>query len=99
MVGLLEYTDYESVPAKEFEDIVYNALSKHFPVERQVLVPNRCDGRRGFLDLVVDFNGEKVPIEIDRKLPRTKSIFKVCNFNPRLGYVITRSPFVVFKYT
>lgn len=85
LIGL-ETKDYESIGALEFEDIICAKLSQFGKVERQVVVPNRGDGMRGRIDLVFTFKGERIPIEVDRKSVRQKSLFKVRSYNPRVPY-------------
>lgn len=102
LIPLKRYEDYETIPSKEFEDLVYNSLLS-FPflkkIERQVIVKNRGDGNRGKVDLVLHMDNGPIPIEIDRKSPREKSIFKVTNFpGKHFAFIITRSPFVIFEY-
>ncbi len=91
--------DYEEYSAKQFEDLIYKRLVKHGKVLRQVKVHDRGDGRGGRIDLVFYSLEEMVgiPIEIDRQTVRKKSIFKVRLFNPINCFVITRSPYKIFK--
>lgn len=100
MIGLERYGDYEKISALSFEDFVCDRLSNYGFIKRQVSVPNRGDGRKGRIDLVfLPHNSRSlgIPVEIDRKTPRKKSIFKVRSFNPEEAFVITRDPFMVIK--
>lgn len=61
-----------------FEDTAYHLLrGLGFDVLRQVVVPDRGDGRRGRVDLVAYKETALIAIELDRCWPRKKSIFKV----------------------
>lgn len=93
LIGLEEGLDYENLGAKSFEKIVADALRQHGHVQTQFPVSNRGDGRRGKIDIVFTYKGQRIPIEIDRKSPRQKSIFKVRSINDKVGFLITRSPF------
>ena len=97
LLGLEEFSDFELLGAKWFENLICEKLSKFGRVERQVKVANRGDGRSGFIDLVFYYQGRAIPIELDRKLPRQKSIFKVRSYNPQDAFVITRDPLRVIK--
>lgn len=94
----MEPGNYDNTKASEFENIICTKLHNFGRVKRQVLVENRGDGRRGRIDLVFYSKGEAIPIEIDRKVPRKKSIFKVVSFNPGNAFCITRSPFKIYKF-
>src|SRR5450631_1550830 len=96
-IGLNPEADYDGISAKPFEEIICAALLKAGAVKRQVKVANRGDGRRGYVDFVLIVAGEVVPIEVDRRTPRQKSIFKVRLINPENAFVVTRSPFRVLK--
>lgn len=97
-IGLKEYTDFDYIPASDFENIICHELEQVGKVERQVRVPERGDGYGGFIDVVLTLDdGTVIPIEIDRKSARAKSIFKVRSVNPENAFVITRSPFRIFK--
>lgn len=93
----LEGMDFESVNSKNFEDKIVSILSNLGKVRRQVVVNDRGDGRRGRIDIVAEINGKVIAIEIDRKSPRKKSIFKLHNFDADERYTMTRSPFSVSK--
>ena len=90
--------DYGDIKALRFEDIIVKELKANgMEVERQVWVDNRGDGRRGKIDLVAYFKGEKIGIEVDRKKPRKKSIFKLEQLECDKRFVIIRSPFKVIE--
>lgn len=71
--------------ARELHFLLETALMFHHDgrwgredVSRELVVPDRGDGRRGRVDLFVDLPGRKpVAIEIDRGGPRAKSLFKL----------------------
>jgi ATP-dependent DNA helicase RecQ len=44
-------------------------------------VPDRGDGKRGYVDLVISNGDFKIGVEVDRKTPRLKSIAKLKNFD------------------
>ncbi len=96
-IGIDIGTDCEEISAKVFEGMIALALETLGIVSRQVHVPNRGDGKKGRVDLVLTTHREVIPIEIDRKTPRTKSIFKVRSINQDSAFVITRSPFQIHK--
>jgi|TARA_R100001530_G_C4321023_1_gene155821 hypothetical protein len=89
--------DYEDVKALVFEDIIAHILNPFGTLERQVKVPNRGDGRKGKIDLVLHTTEESIPIEIDRTTPRKKSIFKVSNYYSKNAYIIIKHPFNIIK--
>ncbi len=91
----LDKVNYDSLSSSEFESVIFSFLRKFGEVKRQVFVDNRCDGKKGRVDFVLNFNGLKVGIEADRKTPRKKSIFKLKRLNLDERYVITREPFSV----
>lgn len=93
----LEDKDYGDIGAKEFEDIVCSKLEKSGKIERQFVVPDRGDGRGGKIDVVWEFEGQLIPIEIDRKRPRQKSVFKVRSVNKENAFVIVRSPYQIIR--
>jgi hypothetical protein len=98
LVGISD-GDYSELSALEFEEICSEHLSFFGKVERQVRVDNRGDGHAGRIDLVFHYNGQLIPIEIDRKSPRKKSVYKVLQYNADNAFCITRSPFEVHKIT
>lgn len=68
--------------AREYQDSILSALKmKGFECSREFKVESRGtpDGYRGFVDIVVEADGERCGIEIDRKSPRKKSIHKLLN--------------------
>ena len=93
----LEEGDYGELSASNFEQICSERLARYGTVIRQVKVPNRGDGRSGKIDMVFQYNGESIPIEIDRCTVRGKSLFKVTNYNPQNAFCITRSPFKILQ--
>lgn len=98
VLGIKEGTEFGDLSAATFEQMIANKLeASGFEVARQVMVDDRGDGRRGRIDLVASFNGERIPIEIDRKTARAKSVFKVKSFNQESAYVLTRSPFSIIR--
>lgn len=62
-----------------------------FEVRTEVATPHRGDGRRGRIDIVFASNGDECAVEIDRRLPRIKSIAKIRAYKPYCGFVVTRS--------
>lgn len=70
-------------------------LEKFGKVERQILVENRGDGKRGFVDMKLSIGSETFGIEIDRKTPRAKSISKLQVLGCDHSFLVTRSPFQV----
>lgn len=88
----LDLDDYGFMNAIDFELLISSRLSKHGVVKRQVKVSNRGDGRKGRIDVVFVLNSKEYAIEIDRKTPREKSIFKVTNYNENPCFIILRSP-------
>lgn len=61
-----------------FEDMVASELQAlGYAIIRQHWVPNRGDGKRGKVDLVAEKGPVRAAIELDRRSPRQKSIFKV----------------------
>lgn len=90
--------NYGNLSAREFADIVCNRLGRHGKIKREVTVLDRGDGRKGRIDVVFNYRGEKIPIEIDRISPRSKSIFKIRSYNPHNCFVITRSPYNIKRF-
>lgn len=97
LIGLEPERDYEEMNSKEFENLVYSRLVSKIQVRRQVKVYDRGDGRTGKIDFVIIHNGYDIPIEIDRRIPRAKSMTKMNNFRSREAFVVLRSPFMVIK--
>lgn len=61
-----------------FEDTACHLIrGLGYSVRRQVIVPNRGDGMRGRVDIVAEKPFALLAIELDRCIPRKKSIFKV----------------------
>lgn len=64
--------------AKWFQDTACLLLrGLGYCVDREVLVPNRGDGKRGRVDIVAAKPFILIAIELDHTIPRRKSIFKV----------------------
>lgn len=97
ILGIKEGESFEEISASDFEETICERLSRFGKIERQVFVENRYDGRRGRIDVVLTYQGKKIPIEIDRKTPRKKSKFKVSQMNKHCGFVITRSEFKIWR--
>jgi len=97
LIGIQEGRDFGEMKAREFENLVSLELEKHGTVKRQVIVPNRGDGRRGRIDLTFKAHQVEYPIEIDRKSARQKSIFKVKSFDQNRAFIILRSPYKIIK--
>lgn len=57
----------------------------------EVIVPNRGDGRRGKVDIIVDAP-QAIAIEVDRRSPRKKSLHKLTWFKNYESMVILRDP-------
>ena len=89
----LKDKDFGEMKAKDFEDLVCSILGFHGVLKRQVPVKNRGDGHKGRVDLVLETPKEKIGIEIDRKIPRKKSVFKLMQLEVDRRFLITRSPF------
>lgn len=99
ILGLKEGTDFEYMNALDFEQLIRNKLSPFGDVKRQVFVADRGDGRGGRIDIVFTPEGSQpIPIEIDRKSARYKSVAKIKNFSQGAGYIILRSPFQVIEF-
>lgn len=98
MIGIEEGEEYGDTDARSFEILLASKLEKHGKVHTQVKVSDRGDGRRGKIDLVLETEGQLIPIEIDRLSPRRKSVFKVQLFNEDSAFVITRSPFKIHAF-
>ena len=82
----------DSVPARasarDFHAAAETALrSAGFSVEREVLL--RLQGRRSFIDLVLD---GWFAVELDRRTPRLKSLAKVRAFGAGLVYCRDSAP-------
>lgn len=74
--------------AADFSAAVQARLQRDgWAVQCEVQVPDRGDGRVGRIDLVATRGPDVVAIELDRKTPRQKSIFKLESF-PCTGAVI-----------
>lgn len=97
IIGISEGQDYGWMKSREFENLICSELKKHGKIKRQVVVPNRGDGRRGRIDVVFKPYQFEYAIEIDRMQPRTKSIFKVVHYNDKQSFVITRSPYSIIE--
>lgn len=61
---------------------------------REVLVPNRGDGRRGRIDLEAVRDGQRVLIELDHMSPRKKSLAKLRAMPAHGRLVVLRNPAV-----
>lgn len=94
----IKKNDYGNLTSKQFEDLVCAKLNKHGKIEREISVPDRGDGKKGRIDIVFNYRGEKIPIELDRISPRSKSIFKIRSYNPHNCFVITRSPYKIKRF-
>lgn len=94
-IDIKEGEDFSFLKAIDFENLICTKLLKFGKVERQVKVKDRYDGRRGRLDIVFEYLGEKYAIEIDRMTPRNKSLFKVKHYNKNIAFVILRAPYKV----
>jgi len=84
--------------AFDFESLICSFFEKDFNIERQVFVPNRGDGRRGRIDIILKPKDKKygdIAIEIDRNTPRKKSLFKLKEYGASSSYVFLRSPFTI----
>jgi hypothetical protein len=90
----LMWKDFSKTNATDFEDIICDLLE--WNVERQVYVKDRWDWYRGRIYIVVN-NWEKIWIEIDRKTPRVKSIYKLKQYNCDRRFIFIRSPFTVIE--
>lgn len=97
IIGIREGEDFEQIKSRDFEDLIFSKLKKFGKVKKQVSVLNRGDGRKGRIDLVFQPYRFEYAIELDRKTPRAKSIFKVSNYNDRKGFIITRSPYKIIQ--
>lgn len=94
----LQGKNFENTSSKEFEIIARDILSKNgFFIKRQFPVADRGDGKRGRIDFVCFKNFKTYAIEIDRKSPRKKSIFKLQVYGADESYLMTRSPFSIIR--
>jgi hypothetical protein len=67
----------------EFQRLVASGLTRlGFRVQTELPVPNRGDGRTGRIDLLARRGPCIVALELDRKSPRRKSLYKLRH----LGY-------------
>jgi len=80
--------------ARSLHDYAEVALkAEGFKVKREVLVPQRGDGRRGRIDIVAERGAETVALELDRRQPRLKSVRKLmCLGSCSLKAVVVRDP-------
>lgn len=85
--------DYRDTDSASFENEIFWYLKGFGQVIRQYRVPDRGDGRMGKIDFVVFTPNQKIAIEVDRKTPRKKSIFKVKSVAADRRIVLTREPF------
>lgn len=91
----LESQDFGWMTAKEFSDLIFSKLKDHFLIKKEVKVSDRGDGYTGRIDMVLFKGKESVGIELDRKTPRVKSIFKLRALKPTKAFVITRCPVIL----
>lgn len=91
----LKGKDFGEMKAKEFQRFIARKLSHLGDVFDEVYVPNRGDGHTGRIDLVIKSHNGIIAIEIDRKSPRKKSLFKLQKFQADKKYLILRSPFSI----
>lgn len=90
---------YSNENALEFNIRVRNELKKEsFDIFIEQLVPNRGDGRRGKIDIVAKKDGLVYAIEIDRKSPRQKSIYKITNYPCDVRLVVLRDLYRVLEF-
>lgn len=84
--------------AKALHDAVEAEILKAgYLCQREFLVADRGDGRRGRVDLyVTDSTGSACGIEIDRKSPREKSVFKLQQLPS--GFILLRDSGVADRY-
>lgn len=88
--SLLQLTTDDCKTAKSFHDAMEHQLRQHCQtVIREFEVPNRGDGRRGFIDLVV-LEPFRTAIELDVLSPRKKSLFKLRSFSGERFVVLRR---------
>jgi hypothetical protein len=70
----------KDIDLRTFENEVYRIFSElGYAIERQFIVLDRGDGRRGKIDFLLESNGKKIALIIDKDSPRKKSIFKLEN--------------------
>ncbi len=87
--------DYEQMSSRDFSKLIRETLETLGEVRPEVFVNDRGDGRRGRVDYVLITEKETIGIEIDRKSPRTKSIFKLKQLGADRIFCITKTPFSV----
>lgn len=79
--------------AKSMHDHVeQELLSLGYAVVREYGVPNRGDGRGGFIDLLVTNGEETAVVELDNTHARKKSIFKMNSTNADYRVIGLRNP-------
>jgi hypothetical protein len=79
--------------AKEFHDALEKALAmRGMRVVREFPVPDRGDGRGGFVDLVAFSREGAIALEMDRDSPREKSIRKLAQVEALRVVVLRDSP-------
>lgn len=86
--GAIELTNSKDLHSEIIQILTENG----YKCTKEVKVPNRGDGRGGRIDVVASKVGEKVAIEIDRKTPRKKSLYKLSHYDCDARYVVTREP-------
>lgn len=59
-----------------------------FEVRKDVVVPNRGDGRKGLIDIIAVRGSEVLAIELDWHTPRLKSLFKIQHYKSATGRAV-----------
>lgn len=79
IIGAISSTVFRGIErAGQFQNCVQGLLERRgWRVEREVVVGDRGDGRRGKVDLVASQAGYRVGIELDNRSPRAKSVHKL----------------------
>ena len=91
MFSGLVLTDHAKTAQLEVRDFMRN---KGYFCRLEVFVNDRGDGKTGRIDIVCYKKNETIAIEVDRKTPRRKSIFKLENFKATKKYVICRNNYI-----
>ena len=61
-------------------------------MSREVLCPNRGDGRPGRIDLVAERGDELIAFELDDRSPRSKSAAKLAGLSYHTRVIVLRYP-------
>ena len=94
-----ESQEFGFMGSSDFREFILREISENcIWTKKEVLVEDRGDGRKGRIDLIVNEAGySQIAIELDRKTPRKKSIFKLKKYNAPRSWIIMRSPFRILE--